>query len=169
MLGRTVQPGHLETMNPLSAILARSPELFPQGFDPQTDSVSLIRLTETEYAKASLLDGRIVGPNTRVETLPFAEVQAAAANLPEASDYIFHIGHVGSTLLSRLLGAHPAIFALREPAALRTLAQAQAEAGWDKAKFEAHLSAFLKLWSRTFRPGQRTLLKATSFVFLVRE
>jgi hypothetical protein len=150
-------------MNPLSATLARSPGLFPQEFVPAGDSIAFLRLTEAEYAKASFLDGRIVGPQTRVDTLPFAEVHVAAADLPEASDYIFHIGHVGSTLLSRLLGAHPAVFALREPAALRTLAQIRADAGWDDAMFEAHLSTFLKLWSRTFRPGQRALLKATSF------
>jgi hypothetical protein len=150
-------------MNPLSAALAHSPELFPQALDPRNDSVSLIRLTEADYARASFLDGRIVGPQASMQTAPFAEVEAAAANLPEASDYIFHIGHVGSTLLSRLLGAHPAVFALREPAILRTLAQIRAEAFWDDARLEAHLSTFLKLWSRTFRPDQRALLKATSF------
>ncbi len=164
MLGRTVQPGDLETMNPLFDALTGSPELFPQAFDPQTDSVSLLRLTEADYAKASFLDGRIVGSQTMTRTVPFAEVEAAAEGLHEASDYIFHIGHVGSTLLSRLLGAHPGIFALREPAIFRTLAQIRAQGGWDDAKFEAHLCAFLKLWSRVFRPGQRTLLKATSFV-----
>jgi hypothetical protein len=150
-------------MNPLSATLARSPELFPHALDPRSDSVSLIRLAEADYTKASFLDGRIAGPQTSVQTAPFAEVQAAAADLPEACDYIFHIGHVGSTLLSRLLGAHPSVFALREPAILRTLAQIRAEAFWNDAKLEAHLSTFLKLWSRTFRPDQRALLKATSF------
>lgn len=163
VLGRAVQPGHLETMTPLSTPLTRSPELFPQALDPRNDSVSLIRLTEADYAKASFLDGRILGPQTPQQTVPFAEIQAGVAGLPEACDYIFHIGHVGSTLLSRLLGAHPNVFALREPAILRTLAQIQAEAFWDGAKLEAHLSTFLKLWSRTFRPEQRALIKATSF------
>jgi hypothetical protein len=137
--------------------------LFPQAIDPRSDSVSLIHLTEAEYAKASFLDGRILGPQTPQQVMPFSDVQAAAAGLTEACDFIFHIGHVGSTLLSRLLGAHANVFALREPAILRTLAQIQAEAFWDETKLEAHLSTFLKLWSRTFRPGQRALLKATSF------
>jgi hypothetical protein len=150
-------------MTPLSTSLARSPELFPQALDPRSDSVSLIRLTEAEYARASFLDGRILGPQTPQQSVSFAEVEAAATDMPEACDYIFHIGHVGSTLLSRLLGAHPSVFALREPAISRTLAQIQAESFWDTAKLEAHLSVFLRLWSRTFRPEQRALLKATSF------
>ena len=37
--------------------------------------------------------------------------------------YIFPIGHVGSTLLSRLIGSHTGIFSLRESALLRTFAQ----------------------------------------------
>jgi hypothetical protein len=162
MLGRAVQPGHLETMTQLSASLARSPEWFPQALDPRSDSVSLIRLTEADYAKASFLDGRNNGFRA-VQTLPFGEVRQGADGLPEACDYIFHIGHVGSTLLSRLLGAHPAVFALREPAILRTLAQIRAESFWAEANVEAHLSTFLALWSRTFRPEQRAQIKATSF------
>jgi hypothetical protein len=152
-------------MHPLSTALARSPELFPHGWDPRADSVSLIRLTEADYARASFLDRRILGPQTMVRTMPFADMQMAVeeAGLPEASDFIFHIGHVGSTLLSRLLAAHPSIFALREPEILRPLALLRAEALWDDAKFEAHLSIFLKLWSRTFHPGQRSSIKATSF------
>lgn len=155
-------------MNPLSEPLARSPELFPHGLEVRTDSASLIRLTEADYAKASFLDARILTPGTPTRTLPFAELQAAVAEteLRERSDFIFHIGHVGSTLLSRLLGRHPDIFALREPAILRTLAQTRAEPEarrWSADEFESRFSTFLKLWSRTFRPNQRALVKATSF------
>ena len=157
-------------MNPLSEPLSRSPELFPHVLDVGTDSVSLIRLTEMDYERASFLDARIVGPGTLSRSIPFAELRAAIddATLAESADFIFHIGHVGSTLLSRLLGRHPDIFALREPAILRTLAQARATPEamprrWTDEEFETRLSTFLKLWSRTFRPGQHALLKATSF------
>ena len=47
----------------------------------------------------------------------------AREGLPERCRFIFHISHVGSTLLSRLLGHHPAPFSLREPATLRHLAE----------------------------------------------
>jgi len=157
-------------MNPLTEPLARSPELFPHSLDVRTDSVSLIRLVEADYAKASFLDGRVLAPGTLTRTVAFPDLAAATAQsgLVENAHFIFHIGHVGSTLLSRLLGRHPGLFSLREPAILRTLAQIRAEPEtmlrrWNAAEFDTRLSTFLKLWSRTFRPEQRALIKATSF------
>lgn len=152
-------------MNPLAEPLSRSPELFPHGLDLATDSLTLLRLTEEDYAKASFLDGRLpAGMNRKTA---FAEVAAAVAELPEKCDFIFHIGHVGSTLVSRLLGRHPGVFALREPAVLRTLAQIRAEPErnrWSPEDFETHLSTLLRLLSRTFRADQRAMVKMTSFV-----
>jgi hypothetical protein len=157
-------------MNPLAQPLARSPELFPHSLDVRTDSVTLIRLTEADYTKASFLDGRILSPGMIAGTAAFRDLAAATqdARLAENTDFIFHIGHVGSTLLARLLGRHLALFSLREPDILRTLARIRAEAEvlprhWSAEEFEAHLAAVLKLWSRTFRPEQRALIKATSF------
>ena len=42
------------------------------------------------------------------------------------------------------------------------------EAGWDDANFEARLSAFLKLWSRTFRPGSARTFESHQFRFRTR-
>ncbi|MEO8115780.1 MAG: hypothetical protein ABI655_15430, partial [Phenylobacterium sp.] len=75
------------------------------------------------------------------------------------------LGHVGSTLLSRLLGIHPAVFSLREPQVLRTLAQAElAGAPWGEPELQARLGCFVALFARTWTPGRRTLVKATSLV-----
>jgi hypothetical protein len=132
--------------------------------------VGLIRLTEADYAKASFLDARILAPGTLARPVAFADLASAATegHLEDDAHFIFHIGHVGSTLLSRLLGRHPALFSLREPAILRTLAQMRSEPEtmprrWSAEEFDARLSTFLKLWSRTFRPEQHALIKATSF------
>ncbi|HEY2067936.1 MAG TPA: hypothetical protein VGG48_00145 [Rhizomicrobium sp.] len=142
-------------MDALAQALTASPELFPHSLDVDRGTVSLIRLTEGAYRSASFLDGRILTPQTLSRTIPLPELTTAAAGLPEACDFIFHIGHVGSTLLSRLMGAHPAVFALREPLILRTLAQSPAAM--------SNLPTFLKLWSRTFHSQQRAVVKATSF------
>jgi hypothetical protein len=141
-------PSHLRT----------SPELFPIDLHPPSDAVALIPLSRVDYEKASFLD-------TRLELRPaltpaFAEVAQAAQGLPIACDYIFHIGHVGSTLLSRLLGTHARVFSLREPLALRTLAQAD----WPQDERERRLAVFAALYSRTWTPEQRALVKATSLV-----
>ena len=158
-------------MDSLAASLERSPELFPHALNVGADSVSLIRLSESDYARASFLDARILTRQTIGRTVPWPQLQSAVdvTQLEESCSYIFHIGHVGSTLLSRLLGAHRQVFALREPAILCTLAQMRADQGaqprrWSDAEFAQRLTDFLKLWSRTFRPEQRACIKATSFV-----
>jgi hypothetical protein len=148
-------------MDALAQALASSPELFPHALDVEENTVSLVRLTEPAYRAASFLDARILTPQTLSRTVALPDLAVAAAPLPEACDFIFHIGHVGSTLLARLMGAHPGVLSLREPLALRTLAQSRIDG---RPLDEATLTTLLKLWSRTFRPRQRALVKATSFV-----
>jgi hypothetical protein len=152
-------------------ILGRSPELFPHELDVRNDSVAFIRLSQADYAQASFLDARILTPHTIGQRVAWRQVAAsiAAASLPERCYFILHIGHVGSTLLSRLTGAHPRVFALREPMILRTLAQIQSAPeipphAWSGGDFEARLGGCLKLLSRTFDAQQRAVVKATSFV-----
>jgi hypothetical protein len=146
-------------MNALTETLARSPELFPHSLEPRTGTVSLIRLSEAEYRKAAFLDDRILTPLTLARAIAWPQLDSAVAGskLAETCRFIFHIGHVGSTLLSRLLGVHSQVFSLREPLILRTLAQMQPK------EFEPYLPALLKLWSRTFAADQRALVKVTSF------
>src|SRR5579864_7209099 len=112
-------------MNDLAAELGRSPELFPFALDLPGDSVAFIRLNRSDYERASFLDARMLMPQTSSRALPWPQVAAAihATQLRERCGLIFHIGHVGSTLLSRLIGSHPGVFCLREPAILRTFAQ----------------------------------------------
>ncbi len=148
--------------------LATSPELFPLALDPQADRLRLVPLAEADYEAASFLDARLGVPDAAGEWRAWAEVSAAAAPLPERCHFIFHASHVGSTLVSRLAGNHPALFSLREPAPLRTLAEAHLMLGhpacpWDRAAFDDHLGPLLALWSRTPRPGQTAVVKATSF------
>ena len=112
-------------MEALSESLNGSPELFPFGLDTVNDTVSFIRLSRGDYEHASFLDARILTPHTERRIVPWPQAIAAveAAGLAEHCAYIFHIGHVGSTLMSRLIGAHARAFALREPMILRAFAQ----------------------------------------------
>jgi hypothetical protein len=149
----------------------RSPELFPQAFDVRDDTVTLIRLTRQDYIVASFLDDRILGPQSPRMRIAWAELSAAidAAALSERCAFMFHIGHVGSTLLARLIGAHTDAFVLREPAILRTFAHlrsaaAAGESALSEEAMEQRIAGCLKLFSRTFEPTQRALVKATSFV-----
>ena len=85
-----------------------------------------IELDEAGYHAASFLDDRILGPGTKGAWLPIERVAATARLGHDARPlhYILHTGHVGSTLLSRLLDTTGSVLSLREPLPLRTLADA---------------------------------------------
>jgi hypothetical protein len=153
----------------LREALTASPALYPIAIDSRADAVELVALTRADYAAASFLDDRLRTPGVMGTWWPWAEVRRAAEGLPARCHFIFHISHVGSTLLSRLLGHHPVLFSLREPAILRILADAHLTLGrpgcpWGGAEFGERLGVYLALWSRTFEPDQTAVIKATSFV-----
>jgi hypothetical protein len=162
-------------MDDLQKSLAASPAWFPYSMDLGTDRVSFVRLSRSDYEKASFLDGRLLPaqpasqPAANWQTWPHVATAIDAAALPEACGFIFHIGHVGSTLVSRLMGAQRRVFALREPMILRTFAQITPDIGvrpgaWSQAEFDIRLAGTLKLLSRTFDKDQLAIIKATSFV-----
>jgi hypothetical protein len=153
----------------MAQALAASPDVFPQQLDPVSEGVRFLWLSRAQFKAASFLDDRILQPGMRSETVQVSAVEAAVAQagLPERIGFIFHLGHVGSTLVSRLLGASDEVLSLREPAALRTLAQLHAELStpetlWSPETFEHRLGTMLRLWSRTYAPGQLAVVKATS-------
>jgi hypothetical protein len=149
--------------------MSASPEIYPLSFDPAVDMAYVVRLSEAEFRAASFLDQRALAGGKTGEWAPWAAYWRQAG--PDASakgcDFIFHIGHVGSTLLSRLLGEHRRIFALREPTPLRTLAGLEIDLDQPHSvispeTFEARLGELSGLWARTFRPEQKALVKGTS-------
>jgi hypothetical protein len=135
--------------------IAGSPDLFPLVMDLAEDRAAVVRLSETLYSELSFLDERLLPSVELAGWAPWADLRRASERLTGECDFIFHIGHVGSTLLSRVLGASERVFSVREPAILRTLATSGAD---EKA------APFLRFCARVYRPGQKTLLKATSFV-----
>ena len=139
--------------------LRASPGLYPQKFDAEKGAVYFTGVSEAGYREASFLDERLQGSNS--VWVPFADAEqsmaAAAARLP--LHFIFHTGHVGSTLLSRLVDEAGGVLGLREPLPLRTLAEMQ-DCG-DKA-VPRILATFLKLWGRGFVGNRTVVLKATS-------
>ncbi|HEX8621349.1 MAG TPA: hypothetical protein VF718_05200 [Allosphingosinicella sp.] len=150
--------------------LAATPLWFPHLLDPVTDRVLLVEKAEADYRDSAFLDERSLktgGPRHGVEWWHLGAAFPAAAR--RDVQYIFHIGHVGSTLVSRLLGELPGVLSLREPLILRTFAERLAERGlpealWDPASVAGRLDLLTALLSRTFRREQRALVKASSFV-----
>jgi hypothetical protein len=152
--------------NVLEAI-ADSPLWFPHELDPDSGRTVLLRLEEEDYRRASFLDQRAVGPDAELRTVDWSALAAAVpAGARRDAQFIFHIGNVGSTLISRLLGELAGVLALREPLLLRTFLERigpLAAPAWDAAEAEVRLATLAALLSRTFHPGQRAIVKATSF------
>ena len=151
--------------------MSLSPEIYPHAYEPSVDMVGVVRLSEAEFRNASFLDQRALPPGREVSWAPWPVLhkQVGRGRPAAGCDFIFHIGHVGSTLLSRLLGEHPAVFSLREPTPLRTLAGAEIDLDTPESlmspeRFEARLGELIGLLSRTWRPGQKALVKGTSTV-----
>jgi len=138
--------------------IAGSPAWLPLEYaDP--DSLRLVRLDESGYRAASFLDQRILRSSPEQALCAISIVAQAAAALEPGAHYLFHIGHVGSTLVSRLIGECGGFFSVREPAMLRAAAS-----GPSRTFGGLDLRDVLGLLSRTWRPAQRAVVKATSFV-----
>jgi hypothetical protein len=148
--------------------LAQSPDMFPQKIDFARNAVLTVELDAAAYRAASFLDDRILVPGVRGAWLPMRSFIAAAQLCAMGPlHFIFHTGHVGSTLLSRLLDESGSVLPLREPLALRNLADAADTLGRIDAllgpeEFHALLQSLLRLWSRAHRDTQHVVLKATS-------
>jgi hypothetical protein len=139
--------------------LVRSPAWLPLEIAPG-NAVRLIQLDEAAYRAASFLDQRLLGMGYPQGACSLAVLNSAAARLARPAHYVFHTGHVGSTLISRLAGAHESLFSLREPALLRPLAALPAPGSTRVPALDVALAVL----ARTWRPDQRALIKVTSFV-----
>lgn len=156
-------------LSPLAQAFAKGPGWFPQQMDAATDRVLLVRMTEENYREASFLDQRMLSQQSQPQWAGWAELEAADQASRSDADFIFHIGHVGSTLISRLLGELDGVLALREPQILRNFADLAADrdlphAIWSSEQFDQRLETAIAWLSRVFTPQDRAQIKASSFV-----
>jgi len=160
-------------LDPIAAeLLARlpgSPDAYPQKLDFAREVALLIKLDANSYRSASFLDDRILAPTTRGGWVPLRAVEEASRKVGTTRPvhFIFHTGHVGSTLVSRLLDDMGAVLSLREPLPLRTLADAHDALGRSDSllsaeQFDLALNMLLRLWGRGYEGTRCAVVKATS-------
>lgn len=158
--------------------------LFVHQIDLASDRALLVAMNEADYRAASFLDNRLLQPQPGAagsaptqrpmqwagwnDLAAQTAGAASAAEIRSDAQFIFHIGHVGSTLIARLLGDAADTLALREPQILRQFAELKGLRGlphspWPPEVFDRRLNLARQWLSRTFRPDQRALIKATSF------
>lgn len=159
----------MNTADPFAAWtdrLAERPEIYPHQLNLVNDSLLLVRLSAGEIKAAPFLDQRVLGQQTKGQWMPWqavSEIFEGQAS-PDFPGFVFHVGHCGSTLLSRLMEFAGDTQCLREPLPLRTLAQDLADRGEGRsflAREDHHrrLRWFARMWRRG---AGHTVVKATS-------
>ena len=140
--------------------IARDATWLAQAIDPPAGLVRLVKMDRAAYQNLSFLDDRMFEQRpAKSELVPWASVEPAiACNLRRDARWIFHIGHVGSTLISRLLGELKGVLALREPRSLRDLVLSPAPVR------QSFFEPVVKLMSRTFAADELACVKTTSLV-----
>jgi hypothetical protein len=144
---------------PTAAEIARDATWFVQALDPAAGKVRLMKMDPQAYRDASFLDDRMMQQPREAYVVPWSEIGGAVTDESRRdARWIFHIGHVGSTLVARLLGEIAGVLSIREPRFLRDVAVLPKERRGD------FTPAAQALYSRTFGVDELALVKATSFV-----
>lgn len=148
---------------PLDTVRAgiASPALYPQRLDLGRQALLFIRMAKPSYQAASFLDDRILTPELEGRWVKFSEIAPWMETLTPALPlhFILHAGHVGSTLVSRMLDDVSGVLPLREPHPLRTLAELHDATAPEGVLLTRWL---LALWRRGFADTRAVVLKATS-------
>lgn len=142
--------------------------LLPHMADLANDRILIAQLGEGDYRSASFLDQRLLTDRIGREWVPWTTLPDLGSAAPHPH-FIFHIGHVGSTLVSRLIAEIADVLPLREPMLLRTLAQVaerieRPESLWSPALYRERLRQVGGWLGRSFRPGQQPIVKASSVI-----
>ena len=93
-----------------------------QAVDPNAGLVRFVEMSAEDYREASFLDDRMFEKPRNSYLLKWDQIaDAMPADARTDARWIFHIGHVGSTLIARLLGELEGVLSIREPRAFRDL------------------------------------------------
>ena len=147
------------TTQPLPESLSEDAGWLAQAIDPPTGAIRFVEMDRASYRASNFLDDRIFQHPVKAVLCSLDEAaRAMDVELRRDARWIFHIGHVGSTLVARLLGEINGVLCIREPRILRDVAVL------DPSERQALMPAIQRLLSRTFAKGETALVKATSFV-----
>lgn len=156
----------------LSHLMA-DPSLYPFQVNWLGQQIYLLQAKPSFYGDAAFLDQRAIQPGMQGNWANFQQVrQLAHGEKAHSVGLIFHVGHCGSTLLSRALGLIDGLFCLREPLPLREMATfwVDRKTAWaqrDEETVLEDMDVMRALWARTPTPNTTSVIKATSFCSLL--
>lgn len=141
-----------------------------------TGEAEVFEMTRACYELSSFLDHRVSTPDAGQSKLfNFAGFyEKSTAEAAYDTRFIFHISHVGSTLMSRAIGAAPNVLSLREPVLLRWLSEIRASLTAPESRYTAvgytkTLKIVLALLARKIDPTDTVVVKVTSFANILAE
>ncbi|MEE8118306.1 MAG: hypothetical protein V3T39_01980, partial [Gammaproteobacteria bacterium] len=105
----------------LLSIAADDPSLLLYTVDVIPDKANFLPVSEETYRNSMFLDNRVTIKDPQWIVAPlWKTIERINPSLPARHcNFIFHIGHCGSTMCTRLLEGFPDQLALREPLPLR--------------------------------------------------
>lgn len=143
---------------PTADEFARDATWLVQALDPSQGVARLIAMDRESYRAASFLDDRMLKDPVDAHIVSWTAIEEAIGDdMRSDARWIFHIGHVGSTLVSRLLGELGNVLAIREPRLLRDLALTPPDVRG------RYITPAPRLMSRTFAQTEIACVKVTSF------
>ena len=150
--------------------LTTNPDWHLQRIDMIRQQALLLQLDRAGYQAASFLDERLEAQIKEGYWLDFDQLYSHfpdSAPGPESMAYIFHIGHCGSTLLSRVFDQPEATLVIREPLTLRFLADSlrrlqQPDSWLDQSGWDNWRLRITHLLGRRYHHRQQPLIKASS-------
>ncbi|MDQ8050997.1 hypothetical protein [Luteibacter sp.] len=132
------------------------------AFDPVQERAWVLHFEPGDYLRASFLDHRAT-QHREISgwVLSRAELDAAMAGETgrRPLHWLFHIGHCGSSLVSRMLDLIPGVLGLREPLPLLALAHGRGDPAT-----ESWRTPLVSLLARGFPDTRAVVVKPTSVV-----
>ena len=150
--------------------LTTNPDWHLQRIDLIRQQALMLRLDRAAYQSASFLDERLEPQIKEGYWLDFDQLLSHfpdSAPDPDSMAYIFHIGHCGSTLLSRIYDQPEASLVIREPLSLRFLADSlrrirRPDSWLDQTGWDNWQQRIIQILGRRYHGQQQPLIKASS-------
>jgi hypothetical protein len=144
--------------------LLTSPDIFFWGY--QGSEAYFVNMNRDLYHKSIFCDGRIFPRNDEVIRMPLAQLldKFEEQSFPAPKlNYIFHMAHGGSTLLSRAIDFRDMNIVYREPAALRQLGVSAAQEQFGDNPTDIWKRVFnlsTVLLAKSYQKNERVIIKA---------